>query len=446
MAAESIYDVGIDILLPLIAFVLLTAGNAVFVTAEYALITVDRALVREQAQAGDRAAQRVEAALRSLSFQLSGAQFGITVASLLTGYLAEPALARLFRPVLSVVGPEAARGVSTALALLLATVVSMLFGELLPKNAALARPMALARVAVPVQLAFSTVFRPIIRMLNGAANWVVRHLGIEPQEELASARAPEELGLLAAMSARAGTLSAETATLLQRTIRFGDKRAGEAMTPRVDVVGLPSEATVSDLFTLSRVSGHSRFPVYVDTLDQVVGIATVADALAVPAEQRTRAQVRSIAREPLLVPDSLPLDRVLPLLRQERRQLAIVVDEYGGTDGIITAEDLAEELVGEIEDEYDPPEPTTTAGATVTSPDSDVLVSGLLRGDELAEQTGFQLPEGPFETLAGFLMARLGHIPVAGERVSEDGWEFTVTSVDRHRVEQVQVSRPEEDP
>jgi CBS domain containing-hemolysin-like protein len=446
VAAESIYDVGIDILLPLIAFVLLTAGNAVFVTAEYALITVDRALVREQAQAGDRAAQRVEAALRSLSFQLSGAQFGITVASLLTGYLAEPALARLFRPVLSVVGPEAARGVSTALALLLATLVSMLFGELLPKNAALARPMALARVAVPVQLAFSTVFRPIIRMLNGAANWVVRHLGIEPQEELASARAPEELGLLAAMSARAGTLSAETATLLQRTIRFGDKRAGEAMTPRVDVVGLPSEATVSDLFMLSRVSGHSRFPVYVDTLDQVVGIATVADALAVPAEQRTRAQVRSIAREPLLVPDSLPLDRVLPLLRQERRQLAIVVDEYGGTDGIITAEDLAEELVGEIEDEYDPPEPTTTAGATVTSPDSDVLVSGLLRGDELAEQTGFQLPEGPFETLAGFLMARLGHIPVAGERVSEDGWEFTVTSVDRHRVEQVHVSRPEEDP
>jgi CBS domain containing-hemolysin-like protein len=323
----------------------------------------------------------------------------------------------------------------------------MLFGELLPKNAALARPMALALITVPIQTAFSTVFRPIILALNGAANWVVRRLGIEPQEELASARSPEELGLLAAISARAGALPSETATLLQRTIRFGDKRAAEAMTPRVDVVGMPSQATVADLFALSRVSGFSRFPVYVETLDHVVGIAPIADALAVPEAKRHTTPVDAIAREPLLVPESLRLDEVLRRLRQEKRQMAIVVDEYGGTDGIITAEDLAEELVGEIEDEYDDPEdahPTTTAGATVTSPDahSGVLVSGMLRGDELAEQTGFELPDGPFETLAGFLMARLGHIPAAGETVSEDGWDFTVTSVDRHRVEQVRVEPP----
>jgi CBS domain containing-hemolysin-like protein len=374
------------------------------------------------------------------------------VASLLTGYLAEPALARLFRPVLSAVGvtsldPAASRSISTGVALVVATLVSMLFGELLPKNAALARPMTLARTTVPIQVAFSTVFRPIILALNGAANWVVRRLGIEPQEELASARSPEELGLLAAISARAGTLPSETATLLQRTIRFGDKRAAEAMTPRVDVVGLPSAATVADLFALSRVSGFSRFPVYVETLDHVVGIAPIGDALAVPETVRHTTPVDSIAREPLLVPDSLPLDEVLRRLRQDKRQMAIVVDEYGGTDGIITAEDLAEELVGEIEDEYDDPEdghPTTAAGATVTSPEahSGVLVPGVLRGDELAEQTGFELPDGPFETLAGFLMARLGHIPVEGEAVSEDGWDFTVTSVDRHRVEQVRVEPP----
>ncbi|HEY0360473.1 MAG TPA: hemolysin family protein [Mycobacteriales bacterium] len=442
----------IDVLLPLAAFALLTAGNAIFVTAEYSLITVDRALVHQRSAAGDPGARRIEAALRSLSFQLSGAQFGITVASLLTGYLAEPALARLFRPVLSAVGvtsldPAASRSIATGLALAVATLVSMLFGELLPKNAALARPMALALITVPIQTAFSTVFRPIILALNGAANWVVRRLGIEPQEELASARSPEELGLLAAISARAGALPSETATLLQRTIRFGDKRAAEAMTPRVDVVGMPSQATVADLFALSRVSGFSRFPVYVETLDHVVGIAPIADALAVPEAKRHTTPVDAIAREPLLVPESLRLDEVLRRLRQEKRQMAIVVDEYGGTDGIITAEDLAEELVGEIEDEYDDPEdahPTTTAGATVTSPDahSGVLVSGMLRGDELAEQTGFELPDGPFETLAGFLMARLGHIPAEGETVTEDGWDFTVTSVDRHRVEQVQVEPP----
>jgi CBS domain containing-hemolysin-like protein len=320
----------------------------------------------------------------------------------------------------------------------------MLFGELLPKNAALASPMTLARVTVPIQTAFSTVFRPIIVTLNGAANWVVRRLGIEPQEELASARSPEELGLLAAISARAGALPTETATLLQRTIRFGDKRAAEAMTPRVDVVGLPAEATVADLCLLSRTSGFSRFPVYVDTLDHVLGIAAIADAIAVPREQRVRAEVQSIARDPLLVPNSLPLDRVLERLREARRQMAIVVDEYGGTDGIVTAEDLAEELVGEIEDEYDDSVPPTVPGATVTSPDNSRLVPGVLRGDEVAEQTGFTLPDGPFETLAGFLMARLGHIPDVGETVAEGGWDFTVTSVDRHRVEQVRVSPPAE--
>jgi CBS domain containing-hemolysin-like protein len=429
----------IEVLLPLTAFVLLTAGNAVFVTAEYSLITVDRALVHEQAVAGDRDARRVESALRALSFQLSGAQFGITVASLLTGYLAEPALAPLFRPVLAALGADvAAPAASTVLALTVATLVSMLFGELLPKNAALARPMTLARITVPIQTVFSTVFRPIIVVLNGAANWMVRRLGIEPQEELASARSPEELGLLAAMSARAGTLASETATLLQRTIRFGEKRAAEAMTPRVDVVGLPSEATVSDLMALSRTTGFSRFPVYVETLDHVLGIASITDALAVPRDRRFSTLVESIAREPLLVPDSLPLDRVLTVLREARRQMAIVVDEYGGTDGIVTAEDLAEELVGEIEDEYD--------DAVVTSPRTGTggLVPGVLRGDELAEQTGFDLPEGPFETLGGFLMARLGHIPHAGETVNEDGWDFTVTSVDRHRVEEVRVTRAEE--
>jgi CBS domain containing-hemolysin-like protein len=413
---------------------------------------VDRALVHQLAAAGDPGARRIEAALRSLSFQLSGAQFGITVAALLTGYLAEPALGRLFRPLLQAVGvtgldPATARSIAAGLALVVATLVSMLFGELLPKNAALARPLTLARLTVPPQAVFSTVFRPIVLVLNGAANWVVRRLGIEPQEELASARSPEELGLLAAISARAGALPSETATLLQRTIRFGDKRAGEAMTPRVDVVGLPSAATVADLFALSRESGFSRFPVYVDTLDHVVGIAPIADALAVPVALRATAPVGSIAREPLLVPDSLPLDEVLRQLRQENRQMAIVVDEYGGTDGIITAEDLAEELVGEIEDEYDTPEeghPTTAAGATVTSPEahSGILVPGVLRADELTEQTGFELPEGPFETLAGFLMARLGHIPAAGETVAENGWDFTVTSVDRHRVEQVRVEPP----
>src|SRR5688572_24463099 len=188
----------------------------------------------------------VRGALRHLTFQLSGAQFGITVTVLLTGYFAEPALAKLFVPLVAVSG-TAAGGVASFLALALATVLSMLFGELVPKNAAIARPMAMARRTAGPLRVFSVVFGWLIRLLNGSANWLVRRLGVQPQEELASARSPEELGLLAAYSAEAGTLPQETAVLLQRTIRFGDKRAAEAMTPRVDVVGLRADATIADL-------------------------------------------------------------------------------------------------------------------------------------------------------------------------------------------------------
>jgi len=321
----------------------------------------------------------------------------------------------------------------------------MLFGELVPKNAALARPMPVARATAGPQRVFSRIFSWLITVLNGSANWLVRRLGVEPQEELASARSPEELGLLAAISAQAGALPTETAVMLQRTIRFGDKRAAEAMTPRVDVVGLRTDDTVAELVNQARKTGHSRFPVYVQTLDQVRGVATVTDALGVPPAKRPTTAVAAVAREPVFVPESLDLDGVLAALRDADAGLAIVVDEYGGTDGVVTIEDLIEELVGEITDEYDTD--VDEAGAQeLTAPGGDktFVVDGLLREDELMEQTGFVLPDGPYETLAGFLLARLGHIPVVGESLEENGWEFTVVEVDRHRIEQVRVVSPPE--
>jgi CBS domain containing-hemolysin-like protein len=442
-------------LLPLLAFLLLTAANAAFVAAEFSLVTVDRAEIERLASGGDRQARTVRNALQELSFQLSGAQVGITMAALLTGYLAEPALGPWFAGL-----PD---GWRHFLALVIATLFSMLFGELVPKNAALARPMPIARATAGPQRMFSKMFAWLIRALNGSANWLVRRLGVAPQEELASARSPEELGLLAAISAQAGTLSRETAVLLQRTIRFGDKRAAEAMTPRVDIDALRADATVADLLAAARETGHSRFPLYVDTLDHVTGVAAVKDALIVPPERRAAAPVAAVAREPVYVPESLDLDGVLEALRTGHTDVAIVVDEYGGTDGLVTVEDLVEELVGEIADEHDPtvsdeaahgltdPAETThelflpDAGTGAQHP---VLVDGVLRADELYERTGFRLPEGPYETLAGFLMARLGHIPRVGETVTEDGWEFTVVEVERRRVEQVRVSRthPDEEP
>jgi CBS domain containing-hemolysin-like protein len=433
--------------LPLVGFALLTGANAFFVVAEFGLVTVDRAEIDRMADGGDKRARTVRKALHELSFQLSGAQLGITIAALLTGYLAEPALAKLFEPLIRPLAGDDTRTVTTFLALALATLLSMLFGELVPKNAALARPMRAALATAAPMRMFSRAFGLLIRVLNNSANWLVRRLGIEPQEELASARSPEELGLLAALSAQAGALPTDTAMLLQRTIRFADKRAAEAMTPRVDVVALRGTATVAELLAAAQETGRTRFPVYEDTLDLVTGVAGVPDALGVPPARRATTTVSAVAREPVYVPESLDLDGVLAALRGADADLAIVVDEYGGTDGVVTTEDLVEELVGEIADEFDPDAVDETGAVELTVPGGErtFLVDGMLREDELAEQTGFRLPEGPYETLAGFLMARLGHIPVAGETIDEDGWEFTVVEVDRHRIEQVRVVCPEDE-
>jgi CBS domain containing-hemolysin-like protein len=415
------------------------------VAAEFGLVTVDRAEIQQRAEAGDRRARTVMEALHELSFQLSGTQLGITITALLTGYLAEPALSRLFTPLVKPLAGDTTDAITHALALILATLVSMLFGELVPKNAALARPMRVALATAAPLRRFSRMFRGLIGVLNGSANWLVRRIGIEPQEELASARSPEELGLLAAISARAGALPTETATLLRRTIRFGEKRAAKAMTPRVDVVGLKTTASVADLIAVARESGHTRFPVYENNLDLVIGVVGVVDALGVPPERRATTMVSTVAREPVYVPESLDLDKVLAALRAADADLAIVVDEYGGTDGVVTVEDLVEELVGEIADEYDESlDETGTAELTAPGSERTYLVDGLLREDELVEQTGFTLPEGPYETLAGFLLSCFGHIPVVGETVEEHGWEFTVMEVDRHRIEQVRVVAPPE--
>ena len=447
----TINDLLLTTVLPLVGFLLLTVGNAFFVAAEFALVTVDRPEIDRRARAGDKRAKTVRTSLQSLSFQLSGAQLGITLTALLTGYLAEPALAHLLHPVLAPIAGGATEGIAGGLSLVIATLVSMLFGELVPKNAALAHPMRLAMRTAGAMRGFSTAFAWLIRGLNGTANAVVRRLGIEPQEELANARSPEELGLLAVTSAQAGALPADTAMLLQRTIRFADKRAAEAMTPRVDVVSLKATASVADLITAARETGHTRFPIYSETVDQVTGVAGVSEALGVPLARRGTTTVGSIAREPVYVPESLDLDRVLSQLRAAGADMAIVVDEYGGTDGVVTVEDLAEELVGAIADEHDTaddgPAPfggLTPEDLTVPGGERTYLLDGVLRGDELAEQAGFRLPDGPYETLAGFLLARLGHIPVPGESVEEDGWEFTVVEVERHRIEQVRVVRPEE--
>jgi CBS domain containing-hemolysin-like protein len=427
-------------LLGLLGMVALTVGTFVCVAAEFSLTALERSTVDAHVQqVGDRRAHQVQHALRTLSFQLSGAQVGITITTLVTGYIAEPAIARLIRPGLDAVGLPAAAvgGVSLGIALALATALSMLFGELVPKNLAIARPLSTARRVAGALNAFSTAFGWLIAALNGSANWIVRRLGIEPAEDLRSARSPQELGSLVRSSAQQGTLDQGTATLLDRSLRFGERTAEELMTPRVQVQALRADATTLALVDAARGTGFSRFPVYGSDLDDVRGVVHVKQAFAVPAGQRAATPVGALASPVPTVPNSLDGDALLDRLRGQGLQLAIVVDEYGGTAGIVTLEDLVEEIVGDVRDEHDRMEMSQVQPLG----DDRWIISGLLRVDEVAEAVGLAIPEGDYETVAGLVLERLGRIPDAGDEIDLDGWRLTVIRMDRRRIADLRLTR-----
>ena len=426
----------------LLAVLALTCANAVFVMAEFSLTTLERSQIDAHvARVGDARAKIVQKAHRSLSFQLSGAQLGITLATLITGFLAEPALADLLETPLTSLGvPEgAAEAIGAVLALLLASALSVVLGELVPKNLAIARPLPTARAVAGFQYAFSRACKAPITVLNGTANWIVRRFGVEPAEELRSARSPQELGSLVRYSAAHGTLDQGTATLLDRSLRFGDRTADELMTPRVQVEALRGDANVLDLIAATMRTGFSRFLVHDGDLDDVRGVVHVKQAFGVPAAQRATTPVSALIRPVPTVPESLEADALLERLGSGL-QIAIVVDEYGGTAGIVTMEDLVEEIIGDVRDEHDRGEAAPVRPLGKAS----WMVSGLLRADEVAEATGFRMPDGDYETLAGLVLTRLGEIPSVGDELRVDGWRITVMAMDRHRVAELRVAKVSE--
>ena len=420
---------------------LLILANGLFVAAEFALVTVDRGEAARAAAGGDRRAQGVQRALRTLSFELSGAQLGITVTSLLVGMLANPSLAKLLNGPLTSIGLPGGAVHPTALVvgMLLATVVQMVVGELVPKNWAISRPVQVARAVAGPQRLFSTVCRPVILLLNGAANRLVRALGMEPAEELASARSAEELVALARHSASEGALEEDTADLFVRTLGLGELTAESVMTPRVDVAALQESATAADVLNLTRVTGQSRFPVYQHSIDEVTGIVTLKDALAVPVERRPDTAVATLMSAPLLVPETLPAERLLELLRRQH-PMAVVVDESGGTAGVATLEDVVEEMVGEVLDEHDTGEHPELRPLPPVDGHPAWGADGRCRVDQL-EAIGLDAPEGPYETIAGLVADLLGRLPEQGDSAELPGWRLTVLGMDRHRTEAVLLVR-----
>ena len=423
---------------------LLTAGTALFVSGEFSLVALDPSTVETRAAAGDRRATTVRRALGRMSTLLSGAQVGITLTTILLGYTMQDALARLLGELMSAwLAQSVATGAAVVIALVVVNAFSMVFGELIPKNATLADPMRTAGFVAPLLMAFTVVLKPVILLLNNTANLVLHRMGIEPAEEISGTRSAGELVALVRHSAEEGSLDPSTATLLTRSIGLGALTAVDVMTDRGRLHVLDEADTADAVVALARTTGHSRFPVIGEGADDVLGIVHLRRVIAVPYERRASVPVTSssLMTPAPRVPETMPLASLLVELRNQGSQMAVVVDEYGGTAGVVTLEDAIEEIVGDVADEHD----RRRVGARSVA-SGDWLVPGWTRPDELASRTDLHVPDdGPYETLAGLVMTELGRLPRIGDTVTTPRAALTVEAMEGRRVTRLRV-RPVADP
>lgn len=414
--------------------VILTIGTGLFVASEFSLVNLERTELEARRDRGERGLSNSIRALKRTSTHLSGAQLGITLTTMLTGFIAEPALSSLLDPVLRpvVASTEVRAAIAVVLGMTIATLFSAVIGELLPKNLALSLPLQVNKAVIGFQLVFTWIFTPLIALMTNVGNAVVRALGIEPKEELSSARTAEELSSMVRRSATLGALDAQTATLITKTLALSQLVAADVMTPRPRMAILNREDSVSAVIAASIKTGHSRFPVVDGSSDDVVGVVHVKQAAAVPREKRDEVPVTAISVEAIRVPETMRLETLMGELRARGLQLAIVVDEYGGTAGLVTLEDLIEELVGDVADEHDRAKAGITGGAN-----SSVLFPGMMRPDELAEMAIHIKADGAYETVAGFLMSELGRIPAVGDEVEIEDGTLRIERMDGRRVDRV---------
>jgi CBS domain containing-hemolysin-like protein len=420
--------------LGLLAVLALILANGYFVAAEFAFVAARRGRLEDQAEAGDRKAARAVEVQKRLSFVLSGAQLGITVTSLVVGFIAEPVFAAALGPLLAVfdLGETAVRSISLTVGFLIATMAQMALGELGPKNLAIAKPEPIARALAGSTALYTRVAGPLIRLFDGSANRLLRAVGIEPVDELTGGVSPEELGLIITESGKKGALPEAQVALLSRALEFRTLRAADAMLPRPQVVSIPVTASCGELRDLAISSGHSRFPVVGEGLDDVHGIVEAKDVFGVAHDRRAEVGVEGLLKPIFAVPESALLRTILRDLREAHSQLAVVVDEHGGTAGIVTLEDIVEELVGDIQDEYDPAEPSVQA-----LPDGSFLLPGSWRVDEAQRDTGLRMPSGDYDTVGGLVMERLGRLAEVGDVVSTGSVELRVEQMDGFAVRQV---------
>jgi CBS domain containing-hemolysin-like protein len=419
---------------------LLTIGTGIFVASEFSMINLERNELEARASRGEKNLGPSIRALRKTSTHLSGAQLGITLTTMLTGFLAEPALTHLFAPVLAKLGlaPTVVDGFALAVGMFIATLFSTLIGELVPKKLALTLPLETNKFVVRIQISFTWITGWMLVALNTVGNGIVRLFGIEPKEELSSSRTADELSSLVRRSAMMGALDAQTATLLTKTLALSQLTAADVMTPRPRMFTVDRDQSVEDLVALTNKTGHSRFPVIDGDSDSVLGIAHVKQAASVPREKRAEVPVGAILVEAMRVPETMGLEALMVELRAKGLQLAIVVDEYGGTAGLVTLEDLVEELVGELADEHD-----RAKAGIIRGVNESVIFPGMTRPDELAEMAIKVPDDGAYETVGGFIMSELGRIPLRGDQIQIENGVLKVERMDGRRVDRVRFTPDE---
>ncbi|WP_440065688.1 hemolysin family protein [Streptosporangium sp. OZ121] len=437
-----------SIALGLLAVLVLTLATGYFVAQEFAYVTADRLTLSQQAAAGDKKAAKAVKVMERLSFMLSGAQLGITVTALVVGFIAKPALAELVAPALSAAGLSggAVDAIALVIGFVIATIVQMVLGELAPKNLALARPEPLARALASSTLIYLMIAGPIIKLFDSAANRLLRAVGIEPVEELHHGATLEELGHIIGESEAHGHLPGEQADLLERALAFSEHTAEEVMVARANVIAVSGSALVPELDEIIARHGHTHYPVLGgDGVDDLVGMVSLRELAALSPERAAGTRVADVARDVLVVPFSTSLPDLVAQMHARGREVACVLDEHGGLSGLVTWEDVAEELVGEIADENDLDIPA------VIHTGEDWEIEAELRIDEVALATGLELPdEDDYDTVGGLVLDRLGRFAVPGDVVTAElvpsmtddaptHVEIEVLTLDRHVPERVRL-------
>jgi CBS domain containing-hemolysin-like protein len=424
------------VVLGLTALVALMALNALFVAAEFAFVGVRRTRVEQLAAAGQARARLLLGVLRQLDSTIAATQLGITMCGLALGWLGEPVLAGLLEPpVAAALGwapAGAASIVATAVAFLLVTALVIIFAELAPKAIALARTERVGLFVAPPVVVFARVFRPFVWFLHRSGALVVRGLGVRQRSEAEQSLDPEELELVIEASARAGLLSTSELMLARRALEFSAIQADQIMVPRTEVVAVEASATLDEILELAERYHHSRYPVFEENLDHVVGILEVKDLVALV--RRGETAWRHLVRPAVAIPESVSVEVAVQAMRAKQVQIVVLVDEHGGTSGILTADEVLYRLLGRWLGSR------AQGGDTLRAlPSGNYLVSGLALIADLEDATGAELADEDYDTVGGFIMARLGRIPRVGDRVEVPGYQFRVMAMDGRRVDRVLV-------